>query len=122
MQADVLATFQFVAQLDLDAISLIGANGQGLNPLRLHARDHRAGIESFFFTRFTIFRFFRSHFVGEQNDGMMTTYFLDGDRLLMTHYCEAGNQPNTNPTKGSRASYTPPTTNPNPHNDFFTPK
>jgi hypothetical protein len=35
----------------------------------------------------------RSHFEGEENDGMMTTFFLDGERLLMTHYCEARNQP-----------------------------
>lgn len=35
----------------------------------------------------------RSFFEGEENDGMMTTFFMDGDRLLLTHYCEAGNQP-----------------------------
>ena len=35
----------------------------------------------------------RSFFDDEPNDGMMTTYYLDGDRLLLTHYCEAGNQP-----------------------------
>ena len=35
----------------------------------------------------------RSHFDGEANDGMMTAFFLDGERLLMTHYCEARNQP-----------------------------
>jgi hypothetical protein len=35
----------------------------------------------------------RSIFDGEQNDGMITTFYLDGDRLLMTHYCEAKNQP-----------------------------
>jgi len=35
----------------------------------------------------------RSVFEGEPNDGMMTTFFLDVDRLLLTHYCEARNQP-----------------------------
>jgi len=35
----------------------------------------------------------RSHFVGEPNDGMVTTFHLDGNRLLLTHYCEAKNQP-----------------------------
>ncbi len=27
------------------------------------------------------------------HDVMMTVYHLDGDRLLLTHYCSAGNQP-----------------------------
>jgi hypothetical protein len=27
------------------------------------------------------------------DDSMVTVYHLDGDRLLMTHYCGAGNQP-----------------------------
>jgi len=35
----------------------------------------------------------RSHFDGEPGDGMMTTIYLDGPRLLLTHYCEARNQP-----------------------------
>jgi hypothetical protein len=35
----------------------------------------------------------RSFFEGEPNDGMLTTFYLDGDRLLLTHYCEARNQP-----------------------------
>ena len=35
----------------------------------------------------------RTHFDGGSNDGMLTTWFLDGERLLMTHYCEARNQP-----------------------------
>ena len=35
----------------------------------------------------------RSMFIGEKNDGMLTTFFLDGGRLLLTHYCEARNQP-----------------------------
>jgi hypothetical protein len=35
----------------------------------------------------------RSIFDGGENDGMITTFFLDRDRLLLTHYCEAKNQP-----------------------------
>lgn len=35
----------------------------------------------------------RSHFDGEKNDGMLTTFVLEGDRVLLTHYCEARNQP-----------------------------
>jgi hypothetical protein len=29
----------------------------------------------------------------DQMPGMMTMYHLDGDRLILTHYCMAGNQP-----------------------------
>jgi hypothetical protein len=30
---------------------------------------------------------------GEHPDGMVTVYHLDGDSLLATHFCSAGNQP-----------------------------
>jgi len=30
---------------------------------------------------------------GEKMPAMMTVYHLDGDRLMLTHYCMAGNQP-----------------------------
>jgi len=35
----------------------------------------------------------RSHFDGEPGDGMLTTIYMDGPHLLLTHYCEARNQP-----------------------------
>ncbi len=34
-----------------------------------------------------------SEIQGHGNEDMITMFHLDGDRLLMTHYCEAGNQP-----------------------------
>ncbi len=34
-----------------------------------------------------------SRFVDTPNDSMMTAFYLDGDRLMLTHYCEAKNQP-----------------------------
>lgn len=30
---------------------------------------------------------------GEGKENMITMFHMDGDRLLMTHYCSAGNQP-----------------------------
>jgi len=34
----------------------------------------------------------RIHVPGDKGE-MLTVYHLDGDRLVLTHYCEAGNQP-----------------------------
>lgn len=34
-----------------------------------------------------------SRFNGAEHDGMATTMHMDGDRLILTHYCEAKNQP-----------------------------
>lgn len=31
--------------------------------------------------------------IGDDETGMVSVYTLDGDRILMTHYCSAGNQP-----------------------------
>lgn len=31
--------------------------------------------------------------MGEHKESMVTIYHLDGDRLMLTHYCSAGNQP-----------------------------
>ena len=31
--------------------------------------------------------------IGDDTTGMVSVYTVDGDRILMTHYCSAGNQP-----------------------------
>ena len=36
---------------------------------------------------------FTTEFVGSAGEGMATVYHRDGDALVVTHYCEAGNQP-----------------------------
>ncbi len=34
-----------------------------------------------------------SEILGEGHENMITMFHMDGDRLIMTHYCGAGNQP-----------------------------
>jgi hypothetical protein len=34
-----------------------------------------------------------SHFIDTPEDSMVTMFHVDGDRMLLTHYCEEGNQP-----------------------------
>lgn len=38
------------------------------------------------------------HSLVETFEGMVTVFHLDGDSILMTHYCSAGNQPRTRAT------------------------
>ncbi len=48
VKAHVFPAFQLVAELDLDAIALVGADGQRLDPLGLHTGDDGSRIEAFF--------------------------------------------------------------------------
>ena len=49
-----------------------------------------------------------SRFKEEPEEGMADVYYMDGDRLLLTHYCEAGNQPTLVATEstGNRVRFT----------------
>jgi hypothetical protein len=49
-----------------------------------------------------------SRFQDEPEEGMADVYYMDGDRLLLTHYCEAGNQPTLVATEitGNRVRFT----------------
>ena len=57
------ALFQLVRELDLDAVTLVGAENEGLNPLCLHARNHGARIEPFLVAGFFVLGFFCAHLI-----------------------------------------------------------
>lgn len=42
--------------------------------------------------------------MGEHKDGMITVYHVDGDHVMMTHYCSMGNQPRMRVSGSSDAS------------------
>ncbi len=42
----------------------------------------------------------------EHKGGMMTAYHLDGEKLMMTHYCSMGNQPRMKVTNSDSKSIT----------------
>ena len=43
---------------------------------------------------------------GAQKDNMVTIYHLDGDNLMMTHYCSMGNQPRMKESASDKSSLT----------------
>ncbi|MFY9560237.1 MAG: hypothetical protein WAQ52_08390 [Terriglobales bacterium] len=57
-----------------------GKNAQG-QPLKVTFRETAGGSAIL------------SEILGEGPENMVTMFHMDGDRLLMTHYCGAGNQP-----------------------------
>ena len=64
MQTDrSTALFQFVRELELHAVTLVGAEHKRLDPLGLHARKYGAWIESFLIARFPILGFFCAHLI-----------------------------------------------------------
>ena len=64
MQADrSAALIQLVRKLELDAVALVGAEDERLNPLGLHAGNHSAWIEPFLVARFLILGFFCAHLI-----------------------------------------------------------
>ena len=40
--------------------------------------------------------------MGEHKENMITMYHMDGDRILMTHYCSMGNEPRMRAASASR--------------------
>jgi hypothetical protein len=58
----------------------VGKNGQG-QPLEVTFRSTAGGSA------------IMSEIHGHGPENMITMFHLDGDRLIMTHYCGAGNQP-----------------------------
>src|SRR5688572_3389662 len=63
MKADLFATVQLVAELDLEAVALVTTNHKRLNPLRLDTGNHGTRIVTFFVACFLIGVFLRTNLV-----------------------------------------------------------
>ncbi len=61
VKAHVFPAFQLVAELDLDAIALVGADGQRLDPLGLQTGDDGSRIEAFFVSGLFVLGLFRTN-------------------------------------------------------------
>jgi hypothetical protein len=76
---------QSSAQKTFDALKTLSGNWEGKNnqgqTLRVSFRETAGGSA------------LSSEIHGEGAENMISMIHLDGDRLLMTHYCGAGNQP-----------------------------
>src|ERR1700739_4518545 len=80
-----LALAQSSARKTFDALKTLAGNWEGKNSqgqtLRVSFRETAGGSALL------------SEIHGQGPENMISMIHLDGDRLLMTHYCGAGNQP-----------------------------
>jgi hypothetical protein len=82
------AAAQSAGQKSFDAVKLLAGNWQGKTSMggavQVSYKSTAGGS--------AIMSEIRSEMNGESED-MVTMFHMDGDRLLLTHYCAAGNQP-----------------------------
>ena len=88
LMATLCAAAQSSTQKPFDSIKSLAGNWEGKSsmgdPVEVSFRSTAAGS--------AIMSEIRSQMNGKSED-MVTMFHMDGDRLLLTHYCEAGNQP-----------------------------
>jgi hypothetical protein len=86
--AAVAAQAQSGSQQSFDSIKALAGNWEGKtqmsDPVQVSFRVTAGGS--------AVMSEIVSHMNGKSED-MITMFNMDGDRLLLTHYCEAGNQP-----------------------------
>ncbi len=79
------AAAQSAAQKSFDQIKSLSGSWEGKNsqgqPIQVSFRVTAGGSAVM------------SEIMGQDKEDMITMFHLDGNRLLMTHYCGAGNQP-----------------------------
>ena len=63
IETDLFRALQRIAERELDAITLVAAKDQRLNPLILQPVHHRARVVTFHVTSFFVLRFFRTNLV-----------------------------------------------------------
>lgn len=82
--AATVGVAQTSGQKSFDAVKLLAGSWQGTasdgQPVQVSYRSTASGSALL------------SEIVGHHGD-MITMFHMDGDRFLMTHYCDAGNQP-----------------------------
>lgn len=90
----VIALFLIVAAAPAMTPS---AGQQAFEKLKMLAGEwegtHRSGLRATASYRLTADGSVLAETLRSSHDEMLTTYYLDNGRLMMTHYCGAGNQP-----------------------------